>query len=100
MNLDLHEAKLKIAEVSMREMMTSNSFSICTVRKCCEMLGVHPDKEMINMLAPLHCVDWGSMGTEVRDIVKLCCMSIFKEEPFDVAGIIPQKAGKRIAEHR
>jgi len=90
MELDLREAKLKIAEVSMNQMMTGRHFSICAVRDCCKMLGIHPDKEMMNMLEPMHCVDWGAMGKEVRDIVKMCCMSVFKEEPFDVAGIIPQ----------
>jgi len=96
MELDLYEAKLKIAEVAMKDMLMSNHFSICTVKECCKMLSIHPDKEMMSMLAPLHCVDFGSMGSEVRDIVKLCCMSIFKEKPFDATGIIPQTATKAL----
>ena len=97
--LDLNEAKLKIAEVSMRKMMTSSHFSICTIDNCCKMLNIHPDKEMYEMLRPLHCVDWSVMGKEVRNIVKLCCMSIFEEEPFDVTGIIPQTKSKSIAQY-
>ena len=97
--LDLHEAKLKIAEVSMRKMMKGRYFDICTIDNCCKMLGIHADKEMHEMLKPLHCVDWSEMGKEVRNIVKLCCMSIFEEEPFDVTGIIPQTKSKTLTQH-
>lgn len=99
MELDLRESKLKIAEVAMQDMLKSRSFSICTVDNCCRMLNIHPNKEMYDMLSALHCVDFGAMGSEVKNIVKLCCMSIFSEEPFDATGIIPQTKSKAIAKH-
>ena len=87
--MDKDYAKKKLANVALKEMFKpSGHFSICTIRECMEMLNIPPNKETMEMLNPMHCIRWGDMDEETRDIILLCVMELFNEKPFNVANVI------------
>lgn len=87
--MDIMDAKRKIAQTAIERMFRSSGWvDICTIDKCCEMLRIVPPKDHHDMLQALHCVHWNEMDQETRDIVKMCVLDIFKQEPFDVSGIV------------
>lgn len=65
----MDDLKQLAALTALNEMMASNYFSICTIDKIAQMLGVNPKGEAYNVLHTLHCIDWAKMPQPLREAV-------------------------------
>ena len=53
----------------LNKMMKGSHFSISTIRTAIETLRCVPDSRAMQILEPLHCVNWADMPAEIRDAV-------------------------------
>jgi hypothetical protein len=75
--------QVAIARTALEKMLSSNSFSICTLDSIGEMLGVNPRQtKAYKMLAPLHCIDYSRMPAEVREAIPGLIRDAFSGEQF------------------
>lgn len=65
MPMDLKDIKALSAMTALNEMFKGKHFSICTVNECATLFGVVPDRECMEILRPLHCVDYAAMPREL-----------------------------------
>jgi hypothetical protein len=56
------EQDMEIVAAALRKMKDGGHFSICTIRKCAEVLDVTIPQHVETRLSALHCVDFGAMS--------------------------------------
>lgn len=87
---DLKKATILTA---LNHMVKQGSFSICTIDKCAEILGVQVrGSESYNILSALHCINYAEMPPEVRRAIPQLikdCLNV--ETLFDAAIFYDQK---------
>ena len=75
--------KHEIVIVAINTMLSSNSFSICTIRDSAEVLGIRPVKEYYDVLRLLHCIDYNKIPKSiVEQIPDLIVKSLDNNEIF------------------
>ena len=67
--MNVPDVKALAALTALNAMFAGSHFSICTLDKAAELLGVRPEPEARTILSALHCIDWVKMPRELRDQV-------------------------------
>jgi hypothetical protein len=67
----MDDIKALAALTALNEMFAGGHFSISTIDKVAQLLGVHPDRDAYITLSALHCIDWNKMPRELRYSVPL-----------------------------
>ena len=66
-----------VVAVSLKKMFEGSHFSICTVQDCLKAVKIIADGDTMEILQPLHCVDWAKMPPELRNEVFHRIMKMF-----------------------
>jgi hypothetical protein len=75
--------QVQIAKVAIEKMLAGGHFSISTLHAVGDMLGVNPRQTLAyRMLAPLHCVDYVDMPSDVREAIPGLIRDAFDGEQF------------------
>jgi len=61
----MSQLQLMAAEAALQKMLSDKHFSICTMDRIIDMLGIKPDKEAYSILSTLHCIDYNAMRREL-----------------------------------
>lgn len=77
----MDNVKQVVAITALNKMMASGHFDICAIRTIAEMLGVDPKGEAYRTLAPLHCVNFSDMPTELRQLIPSLIKECLGVEP-------------------
>lgn len=65
----MNDLKQMAALTALNNMFQKGWFDICTVKDVAKMLNVNPECEALKVLAPLHCVHFDVMPTQLRDSI-------------------------------
>lgn len=63
--MNLEAIKAMSAMTALNAMFKGRHFNICTVTECATLFGVVPDRECMEILKPLHCVNFADMPKEL-----------------------------------
>ena len=63
---------------ALKKMFDGSYFNICTIDRCLDVTGIKPNKRDYDALSALHCVNWGTMDPELRDMTFGVVMSMFQ----------------------
>lgn len=63
--LDVDRIKAVAATTAVRKMLDDSYFSICAVKKVINLLDIDADREAVEILETIHCVDYNKMPTEL-----------------------------------
>lgn len=92
------DLKLLAAQAALTKMVSQSYFSICSIDKIVEMLGVKPDREAYAILSALHCVDYNQMPPELFQELPNLIARIVQSPSFDASriNIVGSGTGLRI----
>jgi len=72
----MNDIQHMVALTALNNLLREKHFSICTLDRVAEMLGVQPQAEAYRTLRPLHCIDYAVMPQELRnkipDLIREC----------------------------
>ena len=78
-NFDINAVKQgAIAHALQKMLSTQNHFSICTIKNCMEMAQISIANERIAIYQSQHCMDWGEMLPEFRQILIAMVLEDFR----------------------
>lgn len=88
----MNDIEQKVMEAALRKMFAGGHFSICTIDKCLEILGIPRGGKTYGLLSALHCVDFAQMDKALAAQVPSMIGEVLNGLPFDVADVM----GKRV----
>lgn len=83
----MSQLQLMAAEAALQSMLSGKHFSICTIDKITEMLGIKPDKEAYSILATLHCIDYNTMRRELLEALPDLIHKVLQSPAFEASRI-------------
>ncbi len=95
------QIKLLAAQAALQKMLSSSHFSICTIDRIIEMMGLKPDREAYEILHTLHCVDYNQMPSELVDELPTLIHRVLASPSFEASrlNIINQAGGLALVKH-
>lgn len=88
---DLTPFERAAIRLALLKMFSGPHFSICTVRDCLKLAGLHPDAQALDALSVLHCVEWSAMLPPMRQAVADTVLALFATPGLDLGALdIPQ----------
>lgn len=67
-----------VVEAGLRHLFKRDYFDICQLESCVKAASIVPDGETMRLLRPLHCMDYADMKPELRELVFVKVMNMFK----------------------
>lgn len=97
----MSDLQVMAAEAALKKMVDSSHFSICTLDKIIEMMGVKPDREAYRILSTLHCVDYNQMRPELLQALPDLIATVLRSPSLEASRINIVSDGKalRIIKH-
>ncbi len=83
----MSQLQLMAAEAALKKMLSDKHFSICTMDKIVDMLGIKPDKEAYDILSTLHCIDYSAMRRELLEALPDLIHRVLRSPSFDASRI-------------
>lgn len=74
-----------VVQTALMEMFTAKHFSICAVDACLKITGSIPNKKTYDALHALHCVNYSSMPSALREQIVKKTLSLFQNDGFDLS---------------
>jgi len=75
------------AEAALQKMLSDKHFSICTMDRIIDMLGIKPDKEAYSILSTLHCIDYNAMRRELIEALPDLIHRVLQSPSFEASRI-------------
>lgn len=81
------DIKILAAEAALRKMLQGSHFDICCIKNVAEMLEIIPDRETMNILKTLHCVDYNQMSPDLLAELPTLIHRVLNSRRFDESRI-------------
>lgn len=93
--------KLLAAQAALQKMLSGSHFSICTMDRIIEMMGLKPDREAYDILHTLHCVDYNQMPAELIEELPTLIHRVLASPTFEASrlNIISKAGGLALVKH-
>ncbi len=83
----MSQLQLMAAEAALQKMLSDKHFSICTMDRIIDMLGIKPDKEAYSILSTLHCIDYNAMRRELIEALPDLIHRVLQSPSFEASRI-------------
>ncbi|WP_440466932.1 hypothetical protein ACKI1H_27280 [Pseudomonas sp. YH-1] len=81
------DVKILAAEAALRKMLQGGHFDICCIKNVADMLEIIPDRETMNILKTLHCVDYNQMPAGLLAELPTLIHRVLNSPRFDTSRI-------------
>jgi hypothetical protein len=81
------ELKLMAAQAALQKMLAESSFSICTIDRIADMMGIKPNHEAYSILRTLHCVNYNQMPADLLEKLPELICSVLSSPAFEASRI-------------
>ena len=81
------ELKLMAAQAALHKMLAGSSFSICTMDRIIEMMGIKPNRDAYEILHTLHCVNYNQMPAKLLEQLPDLICAVLSSPAFEASRI-------------
>lgn len=95
------DLKMLSTQAALVKLFDQSYFSVCTIDRITEMMGIKPDREAYQILRTLHCVDYNQMPPALLQALPDLIMRVMQSPALDASriNIVSEGSSLKLVKH-